>query len=316
MVKGCTRSGAWLSGSWRSRWTRWERRIGRCPIRTRSSRRRASTFRPTSVQRSYMYVETRRELKLDKDGRTAEESVKVSESYPGLPGEPRWERLDFRRTDRPVSAEDLAEQDRERTQEGQREWPSACPTSLARSARGSERDWQRAASRARRGRRRHLHRLRHPDDRPRAHRRARHDRVHADAEGRTPTPKTREGELMKHFNVRAWISETDHELVRLEAEAIDNVPFGLGVLARLHKGAQSVVPAPQDQWRGVASGADQLQRQRAGRAAVDAAANAARSEYSGLQEILRRYVVEFRSAQIVGESCRGGPSVPPIPRRV
>jgi hypothetical protein len=51
-------------------------------------------------------------------------------------------------------------------------------------------------------------------------------------------PKTREGELMKHFNVRAWISETEYELVRLEAEAIDNIGFGFGVLARLHKGAQ------------------------------------------------------------------------------
>ena len=50
-------------------------------------------------------------------------------------------------------------------------------------------------------------------------------------------PKTREGEIMTHFIVRAWISEADHELVRLEAEAIDNVAFGLGVLARLHKGA-------------------------------------------------------------------------------
>jgi hypothetical protein len=42
---------------------------------------------------------------------------------------------------------------------------------------------------------------------------------------------------MRHFSVRAWISEADHELVKLEAEAVDNVSFGFGVLARLHKGA-------------------------------------------------------------------------------
>jgi hypothetical protein len=42
---------------------------------------------------------------------------------------------------------------------------------------------------------------------------------------------------MRHFAVRAWISESDHELVRLDAEAIDTVSFGLGLLARLHKGA-------------------------------------------------------------------------------
>ena len=46
-----------------------------------------------------MYVETRREQKLDKRGRVQEESAKVLESYPGLPGEERWEgaRLSFLR---------------------------------------------------------------------------------------------------------------------------------------------------------------------------------------------------------------------------
>ena len=43
---------------------------------------------------------------------------------------------------------------------------------------------------------------------------------------------------MRHFLVHAWISEDDHELVRLDAEAIDNLSFGFGVVARLNKGAQ------------------------------------------------------------------------------
>jgi hypothetical protein len=42
---------------------------------------------------------------------------------------------------------------------------------------------------------------------------------------------------MKHFTVRAWVSESDHELVKLEADAIDTLSWGLGLLARLHKGA-------------------------------------------------------------------------------
>src|SRR5256885_14620346 len=44
-------------------------------------------------QSGYMYVQTRRDHKLDKAGKPSDESVKVSESYPGLPGEPRWARL-------------------------------------------------------------------------------------------------------------------------------------------------------------------------------------------------------------------------------
>jgi hypothetical protein len=51
-------------------------------------------------------------------------------------------------------------------------------------------------------------------------------------------PKTRAGEQIRHFSVRAWVSEDDHELVKLEAEALDDLKSGLGVLANLHKGAQ------------------------------------------------------------------------------
>ena len=38
--------------------------------------------------------------------------------------------------------------------------------------------------------------------------------------------------------MRAWISENDHELVKLEAEAIDNLKSGMGVLATLHRGVR------------------------------------------------------------------------------
>jgi hypothetical protein len=45
-------------------------------------------------QRSYVFIETQRERKLDGSGRVRSESVKVVESYPPLPGEDeRWERV-------------------------------------------------------------------------------------------------------------------------------------------------------------------------------------------------------------------------------
>jgi hypothetical protein len=49
-------------------------------------------------------------------------------------------------------------------------------------------------------------------------------------------PRTDSGRMMQHFKTRAWISESDYELVRVSAEAVDDVSFGLGLLARLHKG--------------------------------------------------------------------------------
>ena len=135
------------------------------------------------------------------------------------------------RNGRPVSAEELAEQDRERAQEAR---DGGAPVQRARQGARATR-WE------------------VPHDRGEAvgdiynvfdirmikrERIEGHDTIAFTLTPRPDSaPKTREGELMKHFNVRAWISETDHELVRLEAEAIDNVAFGLGVLARLHKGA-------------------------------------------------------------------------------
>src|SRR4029453_1263304 len=44
---------------------------------------------------------------------------------------------------------------------------------------------------------------------------------------RDPKPRTREGRIMSHFAGRAWVSETDYEVVRLEVEAVDAVWFGL-----------------------------------------------------------------------------------------
>jgi hypothetical protein len=50
-------------------------------------------------------------------------------------------------------------------------------------------------------------------------------------------PKTRQGEIMKHVEGRAWVSEADHQLARLDAEVVDNISFGL-LLAKLQKGSR------------------------------------------------------------------------------
>ena len=45
--------------------------------------------------------------------------------------------------------------------------------------------------------------------------------------------------MMRHFAGKAWVSESEYELVRLEAEAIETASFGLGLLARVHKGSKA-----------------------------------------------------------------------------
>ena len=56
-----------------------------------------------------------------------------------------------------------------------------------------------------------------------------------------PRPKyvsrTRQGRIAHHVAGDAWIDEADHQLARVEAEVIDSVSIGFGLLAKLQKGA-------------------------------------------------------------------------------
>src|SRR5215204_4420525 len=67
----------------------------------------------STLQSGYIYVETRREQKVDGRGQVEQESVKVYERYPGLPGEDRWERL-IAENGRPRGASDLEKELRNR----------------------------------------------------------------------------------------------------------------------------------------------------------------------------------------------------------
>src|SRR5262245_22011605 len=50
--------------------------------------------------------------------------------------------------------------------------------------------------------------------------------------------KTRDSKALQHIAGRAWISEDDHELAKLEAEIIDPISIGAGLLAKVQKGSR------------------------------------------------------------------------------
>jgi hypothetical protein len=188
-----------------------------------------------SLQASYMYRETRREQKLDKKGRVVEETVEVYENYPALPGEERWERL-IEKNGRPLPAEDLEKQDAERrkkAEEAAERLESETPADRARQ----KQDWEKQ----RRERERQIDDIWLVFD-IRMIGRERvdgNDTIEIQLTPRADAkPRTRAGGIMRHFKVRAWISESDHELVRVDAEAVESVSFGFGLFARLHKGAK------------------------------------------------------------------------------
>lgn len=186
-------------------------------------------------QSNYVYLETRRSRSLDGNGRVTKEKVHVYEQYPALPGESGWERL-IAENGKPVSAAKLAEQDRERQEHVQK---------YVRKLEDQGENDRRKLEREREKERREAmaiiddgFRLFNLKLRGREQVEGHETLVIEMTPRRDVKPATREGGLMKHFAGTAWVSESDYELVRLEAEALDTVSFGLGMFARIHKGSR------------------------------------------------------------------------------
>jgi hypothetical protein len=182
-------------------------------------------------QSGYTFLERRIEQKLDASGRSKDEAVKVFEVYPGLPGEDRYRRL-IEENGRPVAADKLAQQDRGRLNDVE---------AYARKLSSAD-EREKAARALEKERRRYAEAV---DDLFRIydiHMVGRdsiegHDTIVATLVPRADAkPQTDDGKIMRHFKARAWVSESDYELVRAEIEAIDDLTFGLGLLARVHKG--------------------------------------------------------------------------------
>jgi hypothetical protein len=64
-------------------------------------------------------------------------------------------------------------------------------------------------------------------------------------------PVTAEGKLVKHFTGRVWVDEQEKHVARVEAEAIDELTYGFGLLVRIDagmKGAFTRRKTPEGVW--------------------------------------------------------------------
>ena len=185
-------------------------------------------------QSGYGFMERRVEQKLDGSGRIQDESVKTFEVYPGLPGEDRYRRL-IEEDGTRVRPDRLAKQDRERQKRvdayARKVSSTATPSerqSIARADDKVRREYNAAVDDVFRVYDIRMEGREQIDG---------HDTIAATLVPKPGVkPLTRDGKVMQHFKARAWISESDYELVRVEIEAIDTLSFGLGLLARIHKG--------------------------------------------------------------------------------
>jgi hypothetical protein len=183
-------------------------------------------------QSGYAYRERTTEEKVDEAGRPVNTSVKVFEVYPGLPGESRYRRL-IEKDGKPVPSETLASGDRAR-QKAAESYAKSISTDAGRQedARrlGQDRRELEAAI----------------DDLFRIYQIKLvgresldgHDTIVAALTPRAGVkPQTDDGKMMRHFTARAWISDPDYEVVRVEISALDDLSIGWGLFARVHKGA-------------------------------------------------------------------------------
>jgi len=182
-------------------------------------------------QSGYVYVERRTEQKVDSSGRPTSETVKVYEIYPGLPGQQRYRRL-IEDNGKRLTPDQIARQDRDRQKD----------VDEYVKAQASESQRQKAAREQEKARRRTSAAI---DDLFRIYdiRMIRRESIDAHATilatldpKENVRPQTDDGKIMRNFKARAWVSETDYELVRIEIEAIRDLSFGMGLLARVHKG--------------------------------------------------------------------------------
>lgn len=186
------------------------------------------------LQTGYSFTERRVEQKLDGSGKVKGQDVKVFEVYPALPGEEPYRRL-IEENGKPVPVATLEKKDRER-----REHVEEYAREHAQPTESDRRKAAQAYQKWLKERREEIDDIFNVFD-VRMIGRERIDGHDTIRFSLTPIPKARprteSGDMMRHFTANAWISESDYELVRVEVEAVDTVSFGLGLLARLHKGA-------------------------------------------------------------------------------
>jgi hypothetical protein len=180
----------------------------------------------------YTFTEKLTERHFDSQGAVTKNKAEIYEVYPSLERGQTYRKL-IERDGTPLSAKELAEQDREQEAEIEkqaRRLAAEGPGARARREAEEKRKEEEIAAEVFRvyditlvGREilggRSTIQLRFD---PR--------------ESYRPGEKT--GKILKKFKGRAWIDEVDHQVARIETELIDTLSFGFGVVARLKPGAR------------------------------------------------------------------------------
>ncbi len=183
-----------------------------------------------ALQANYTFLERRDEIEIGKLGKVSSGTVKTYEVYPSPEPGNTYKRL-IAVNGVPVPADELARND-EKHRKDVLDRANESPAERARHDREAEAD-----------------------------RREEHDAIEEifrvydirmigrETVGGYPTivaaleprpgyqPSSDDGRMMKRFRSRVWVHEFDYQLVKVWLEAVDDVTYGWGLVARLHRGA-------------------------------------------------------------------------------
>jgi hypothetical protein len=186
-----------------------------------------------ALQAQYTFLERREEIEVSKLGKVKEGSIKEYEVYPSVVPGNTYKRL-IRIDGKPIDPAQLAKNDEKHRRDV---LAQANESANARRKRERENAKQRAEERQLIDEIFSLYDIRvvgretlngYPT-------------IVATLEPRPKySPRTDDARVMKKFRVRAWVHETDYQVVKIDAEAIGDLTFGWGIIGRLHKGARAV----------------------------------------------------------------------------
>jgi len=189
------------------------------------------------LQSQYTYNMQETTQRLDKDGHIKKTEVHVYEVYPSLEEDMTYQRL-ISENGKPVDTQKLEEQDRDYSKKAEdrarklaKDHKTEQEQRLAEESEESQKERKIIAD---------LYKIYEIV----LLRREIVDNHSAILVQFTPRPEykpeTREGKIMKKVRGRALVSETDYQVIRAEVELVDDYSIGLGLLARVYKGARLI----------------------------------------------------------------------------
>jgi hypothetical protein len=182
-----------------------------------------------ALQAQYTFMERREEIDVSKLGKVKEGPVKVYEVYPSEEPGNLWKRL-MSVNGKPLSAAELAKNDAVH----QKDIFARLNESPAQKAKRA-----REAAKERAEEKRGIDEIFAAYEITLVRREVvnGYPTVLASLEPRKAfKARTDEGKMMKKIRARAWIHETEHQIVRVEIEALEDIGFGMGVVGKLYKG--------------------------------------------------------------------------------